>query len=77
MQGRDSPVKESAVNEQPSWDVEGDRAPLGPVPDEETLVADPRGKMTPAELLDRKLVAQLLPGAVPVSMVSTERYTGR
>jgi hypothetical protein len=70
-------VKETAVNEQSSWDVEGDRASPEPVPDEETLVADPRGEMTPAQFLARKLVALLPGGALPVSMVHTDRYTGR
>jgi hypothetical protein len=70
-------VKESAVNEQPSQDIEDDRAPAGPAPDEETLVADPRGEMTPAQLVERKLVTLLRAGALPVSMVHTDRYTGR
>jgi hypothetical protein len=70
-------VKETAVNEQPSWDSEDDRAPPGTVPDEETLVADPRGELTAAQLLERKLVALLRGGALPVSMVHTDRYTGR
>jgi hypothetical protein len=65
------------VDEQPSWDIENDWAPPGTVPDEETLVADPRGEMTPAQFLDHKLVTLLRAGALPVSMIHTDRYTGR
>jgi hypothetical protein len=54
--------------------MEDDRAV---VPDEETLVADPRGKMTPAQLLDCKLLTLLRDGVLPVSMAHTDRYTGR
>jgi hypothetical protein len=65
------------VNEQPGRDIEDDRAPPNPVPDEETLVADPRGDMTPAQFVERKLVTLLRTAALPVSMVHTDRYTGR
>jgi hypothetical protein len=70
-------VKETAVNEQPSWDIEDDRAPPGTVADEETLVVDPRGELTPAQFVERKLVTLLRTAALPVSMVHTDRYTGR
>jgi hypothetical protein len=77
--------KEKTVNEQPSWEIQDDPKPSGPVGempsgsvlDEETLVADPRGEMTPAQLVERKLVTLLRTGALPVSVVYTDRYTGR
>jgi hypothetical protein len=33
--------------------------------------------MTPAQFLERKLVTLLAAGALPVSMVHTDHYTGR
>jgi hypothetical protein len=65
------------VNEQPNWDVQDDSTPPGSVPVEETLVADPRGELTPSQMVERKLVTLLRAGPVPVSMVHTGRYTGR
>jgi hypothetical protein len=69
-------VKETAVNEQAGWDIEGDGAPPGTVADEETLVVDPRGEMTAAQFVERKLLALLRGGSLPVS-IHTRRCTGR
>jgi hypothetical protein len=74
---RARPPKETAVNEQLSWDLQDDASPPGNLPEEETLVADPRGEMSPAQIVERKLVTLLRTGPLPVSMVHTERYTGR
>jgi hypothetical protein len=65
------------VNEQPNWDRQDEGTPPGNLPAEETLVADPRGALTPAQLVERKLGMLLRTGALPVSMVHTDRYTGR
>jgi hypothetical protein len=46
-------------------------------PDEETLVADPRGELTPSQLVERKLMSMLRSTPLPVSMVHSDRYTGR
>ncbi len=47
------------------------------VPAEETLVADPRGEMTPSQFVERKLVSLLRMMPLPVSLVHSNRYTGR
>ena len=44
---------------------------------EETLVADPRGEWTPSQFVERKLVTMLRATPLPVSMVHSDRYTGR
>jgi hypothetical protein len=44
---------------------------------EETLVADPRGELTPSQLVERKLVTLLRATPLPVSQVLSGRYTGR
>jgi hypothetical protein len=77
MLGRIRPWKETAVNEQSNWDLLDDSDPPGNGPAEETLVADPRGELTPSQLVERKLVTLLRTGPVPVRMVHAERYTGR
>ncbi len=46
-------------------------------PAEETLVVDPRGEMTPSQLVERKLASLLRSNPLPVSLVHTGRYTGR
>ena len=51
--------------------------PLDPMAAEETLVADPRGELTPSQFVERKLLTLLGTGALPVSLVHSDRYTGR
>jgi hypothetical protein len=46
-------------------------------PPEETLVADPRGELTPSQFVERKLVTLLRTTPLPVSQVLSTRYTGR
>ncbi len=64
------------MNEQPK-DKPREELTLIHVPAEETLVADPRGAMTPSQLVERKLVRLLRATPLPVSMLHTGRYTGR
>jgi hypothetical protein len=65
------------VNEQSNWDIQDDATPPGSACAEETLVADPRGELTPSQMVERKLVTLLRAGALPVSVVHADRYTGR
>jgi hypothetical protein len=46
-------------------------------PADETLVPDPRSGLTPAELVERKLVAMLRGAPLPVSLICGNRLTGR
>jgi hypothetical protein len=63
------------VNEQPKVKKEELNSPN--VPAEETLVADPRGEMTPSQFVERKLVSMLRTTPLPISLVHSNRYTGR
>jgi hypothetical protein len=64
------------VNEQPhAKKVEDPGAPHSPA--EETLVADPRGQWTPSQFVEHKLAMMLRATPLPVSMVHSDRYTGR
>jgi hypothetical protein len=69
-------VEEITVNEQPMTNQPDDLNPLY-LPAEETLVADPRGEMTPSQFVERKLVTLLRATPLPVSLVHTGRFTGR
>jgi hypothetical protein len=64
------------VNEQLHVKKVEDAASPNPPP-EETLVADPRGEWTPSQFVERKLVMMLHGTPLPVSMVHSDRYTGR
>jgi hypothetical protein len=64
------------VNEQPNTRSPEDSTSSSPWA-EETLVADPRGEMTPAQFVERKLVTLLRTTPLPVSQVLTDRHTGR
>jgi hypothetical protein len=64
------------VNEQPHAKEMEDVAFPGQQA-EETLVADPRGEWTPSQFVERKLVTMLRTTPLPVSMVHSDRYTGR
>jgi hypothetical protein len=52
-------------------------APPPAVPAEETLVADARAGLTPAQFVERKLVALLQATPLPVSHLQTARVTRR
>jgi hypothetical protein len=45
--------------------------------DEETFIIDERGKLSPSEQVDRKLVALVGEGAVPVSQLNAARWCQR
>ena len=64
------------MNEQPRMD-KPEEGNLPHLPAEETLVADPRGEMTPSQFVERKLVTLLRSTPLPVSLVHTGRFTGR
>ncbi len=51
--------------------------PPRPQPADETLLPDPRGGLTPAELVERKLVAMLRGAPLPVSQICGNRFSGR
>jgi hypothetical protein len=64
------------VNEQPpKKNMDDVASPNSPA--EETLVADPRGEWSPSQFVERKLVSMLRMTPLPVSMVHSDRYTGR
>jgi hypothetical protein len=44
---------------------------------EETLVPDPRNGLTPADLVERKVVAMLGGAPLPVSQIYRNRFSGR
>ena len=44
---------------------------------EETLVADPRGEWSPSQFVEHKLAMMLRATPLPVSMVHSDRFTGR
>jgi hypothetical protein len=46
-------------------------------PADETLVPDPRSGVTPAEFVERKLVAMLRGAPLPVSQICGNRFIGR
>ncbi len=52
-------------------------APPIPAATEEALVADPRGEMTPAQMVERKLASLLNTRPLPVSHLRTARRTLR
>jgi hypothetical protein len=43
---------------------------------EETMVLDPRSRLTPAQMVERKLVSLLADAPLPVSKLRTERSRG-
>jgi hypothetical protein len=47
-----------------------------PVSGEETIVLDPRARLTPAQMVERKLVSLLADAPLPVSKLRTERHRG-
>ncbi len=64
------------MNEQPHANrIEGTTSPNPSV--EETLVADPRGEWTPSQFVEQKLVSMLRMTPMPISMVHSDRFTGR
>ena len=64
------------MNEQPhAKRTEGTISPNPPV--EETLVADPRGEWTPSQFVEQKLVTMLRMTPLPISMMHSDRFTGR
>jgi hypothetical protein len=68
--------KETSVNEQPNARKMEDLGSPNPAV-EETLVADPRGEWTPSQIVEHKLATMLRATPLPVSMVHSDRYTGR
>jgi len=45
--------------------------------DEETFIIDERGKLSPSEQVDRKLLALVGEGALPVSQLNAPRWCQR
>jgi hypothetical protein len=68
--------EEATVNDQPTIRLPDDPAPTNNST-EETLVVDPRGQLTPSQLVERKLVALLRTTPLPLSQILSDRYTGR